>query len=68
MLSDRVYIVTGGSAGFGFTIAGHLIAAGARVGITGRNQFLKRHPSKLGRACETHIQGSIHGGLGNQAV
>ena len=38
MLTDRVYIVTGGSADFGLSIARRLLDAGARVGITGRNQ------------------------------
>ena len=36
MLNDKVFIVTGGSAGFGLAISKKLVAAGARVGITGR--------------------------------
>jgi len=36
-LNDRVYIVTGGSRGFGLAIAETLVAQGARVGILGRN-------------------------------
>ena len=52
MLSDRVYIVTGGSAGFGLVIARQLIDAGARVGITGRNpERLEEAAEKLGDHC-----------------
>lgn len=52
MLEDRVYLVTGGSAGFGYTIAKHLIDAGARVGITGRNrERLDKAAAELGEAC-----------------
>lgn len=36
-LAERVYIVTGGSRGFGLAIARELIARGARVGLVGRN-------------------------------
>ena len=36
--------------------------------VTGSNKLRQRNPSKLGCASETHIQGSIHGGLGDQAV
>jgi len=36
-LNDRVYIVTGGSRGFGLAIARALVAEGARVGLLGRN-------------------------------
>jgi len=37
-LKDKVYVVTGGSRGFGLAIARHLIAEGARVGLVSRNQ------------------------------
>jgi NADP-dependent 3-hydroxy acid dehydrogenase YdfG len=37
VLQDRVYIVTGGSRGFGAAMARALVDAGARVGLTGRN-------------------------------
>jgi NAD(P)-dependent dehydrogenase (short-subunit alcohol dehydrogenase family) len=36
-LAGRVYAVTGASRGFGLAIAQALVAAGARVGITGRD-------------------------------
>lgn len=37
-LQGRVYVVTGGSKGFGLAIARALLAAGARVGVVSRNQ------------------------------
>ncbi|CAH0990960.1 3-alpha-hydroxycholanate dehydrogenase (NADP(+)) [Sinobacterium norvegicum] len=37
-LSNKVYIVTGGSRGFGLSMAKALLAAGASVGITGRSK------------------------------
>jgi NAD(P)-dependent dehydrogenase (short-subunit alcohol dehydrogenase family) len=37
-LADRVYVVTGGSKGFGLAIAKSLVALGARVGLMSRNQ------------------------------
>jgi NAD(P)-dependent dehydrogenase (short-subunit alcohol dehydrogenase family) len=37
-LKDRVYIVTGGSKGFGLAIAKSLVTRGARVGLLSRNQ------------------------------
>lgn len=37
-LKDKVYVVTGGSKGFGLAIARHLVAAGAKVGLVSRNQ------------------------------
>ena len=37
-LDGRAAIVTGGSRGIGFAIAGALVARGARVAITGRNR------------------------------
>ena len=38
LLAGRVYIVTGGSKGFGLAIAKSLVALGARVGLVSRNQ------------------------------
>lgn len=38
MIGECVYIVTGGSRGFGLAMAQNLVDAGARVGITGRDQ------------------------------
>jgi NAD(P)-dependent dehydrogenase (short-subunit alcohol dehydrogenase family) len=43
-LQGRVYIVTGGSKGFGLAIGKSLVAQGARVGLVSRN------PSGLGQA------------------
>jgi len=40
MLKNRVYIVTGGSQGFGFAIAKELIKAGGRVGLVARSTNL----------------------------
>ena len=37
MWRDRRVIVTGGTAGFGFVLARHLAAAGARVLVVGRS-------------------------------
>lgn len=37
-LQDKVYIVTGGSKGFGLAIAKSLVAQGAKVGLMSRNQ------------------------------
>ncbi len=37
-LQDRVFIVTGGSKGFGLAIAQSLVAQGGRVGLLGRNK------------------------------
>ena len=37
-LQDKVFIVTGGSRGFGLAIAKSLVARGARVGLLSRNQ------------------------------
>lgn len=37
-LHNKVYIVTGGSRGFGLAIAKNLVAHGARVGLISRNQ------------------------------
>lgn len=38
MLSERVYVVTGGSQGFGYAIAGELLKAGARVALLARSE------------------------------
>ncbi len=37
-LTDRVYLVTGGSKGLGYATASALVAEGARVVITGRTE------------------------------
>lgn len=37
-LNGRVYVVTGGSRGFGLAIAKSLVASGARVGLLSRNR------------------------------
>lgn len=37
-LADRVYVITGGSRGFGLAIARALVEQGARVGLMSRNQ------------------------------
>jgi NAD(P)-dependent dehydrogenase (short-subunit alcohol dehydrogenase family) len=37
-LNNKVYIVTGGSRGFGLAIAKNLVARGSRVGLVSRNQ------------------------------
>ena len=37
-LTDKIALVTGGSAGIGRAIAESLIGAGAKVAITGRDQ------------------------------
>lgn len=37
MLGGKVFIVTGGSRGFGLAMAKNLVEAGAKVGITGRD-------------------------------
>jgi NAD(P)-dependent dehydrogenase (short-subunit alcohol dehydrogenase family) len=37
ILQDRVYIVTGGSKGFGLAISKSLVAQGARIGLISRN-------------------------------
>lgn len=49
MLSERVYVVTGGSQGFGLAIAGELLKAGARVALMARSEDkLEKAVSKLG--------------------
>ena len=48
-LQGRVYIVTGGSRGFGLAIARSLVSQGARVGLLSRNQAgLDRAVSEVG--------------------
>ena len=37
-ITDRVFVVTGGSKGFGLAIARGLVARGARIGLISRNQ------------------------------
>ncbi|MFK7975406.1 MAG: SDR family oxidoreductase [Halioglobus sp.] len=49
MLEGKVYIVTGGSRGFGLAMAKNLVEAGAKVGITGRDgDSLQAAVSELG--------------------
>jgi NAD(P)-dependent dehydrogenase (short-subunit alcohol dehydrogenase family) len=45
-LTEKVYIVTGGSRGFGLAIAKQLVAAGAKVGL------LSRKPDELDKAVQ----------------
>jgi len=48
-LKDRVFIVTGGSRGFGLAIAGSLVSRGARVGLFSRDRSgLERAVAELG--------------------
>ena len=48
-LDNRVYIVTGGSRGFGLAIAKSLVARGARVGLLSRNrEGLDRAVAEIG--------------------
>jgi len=48
-LEGRVYIVTGGSRGFGLAIAKRLVEHGAKVGLTSRNQAgLDRAVAEIG--------------------
>lgn len=48
-LKDRVYIVTGGSKGFGLAIAKCLVEKGARVGLLSRNKVgLERAIAEIG--------------------
>ncbi len=50
-LAGRVYIVTGGSKGFGFAIAEALVQRGARVGLLGRGRKdLEQAVAALGEA------------------
>ena len=48
-LQDRVFIITGGSKGFGLAIAQSLIVQGAKVGLLGRSKSsLEAAVGKLG--------------------
>ncbi|TVQ49367.1 MAG: hypothetical protein EA371_03610 [Gammaproteobacteria bacterium] len=54
-LHDRVVIITGGSRGFGRFIGEALLAAGARVVLTGAIvTFSPRHRSTLATAEQAH--------------
>jgi NAD(P)-dependent dehydrogenase (short-subunit alcohol dehydrogenase family) len=49
-LNNKVYIVTGGSKGFGLAIAKSLVARGGRVGLLSRNQEgLDKAVAEIGR-------------------
>ncbi|MEO8259347.1 MAG: SDR family oxidoreductase [Acidobacteriota bacterium] len=66
-LKQAAALVTGGSAGIGYAIAQMLIAAGARVAITGRNQErleraarqLGAHPIQADVASEADVQRTL---------
>jgi len=57
VLQDKVFIVTGGSKGFGLTIAQSLVAQGAKVGLVSRGkEALAAAVSQLGKA---HAMGVV---------
>ncbi len=59
-LTDKVYIVTGGSRGFGLAIAKSLVARGARVGLLSRNQErLDRAVAEIGTDHAFGVAGSV---------
>jgi NAD(P)-dependent dehydrogenase (short-subunit alcohol dehydrogenase family) len=59
-LNGRVYIVTGGSKGFGLAIASSLVALGARVGLLSRNQqALDRAVAEIGSDRAFGVAGSV---------
>jgi NAD(P)-dependent dehydrogenase (short-subunit alcohol dehydrogenase family) len=59
-LRDRVYIVTGGSRGFGFAIAKSLIGQGARVALVSRDQSgLDAAVTELGTECAIGIAADV---------
>src|SRR3954454_16503100 len=60
-LENAVALVTGGSAGIGRSVAQNLVASGARVAITGRDQ---RRLSEAAQAIGAH---PIHADVSNEA-
>lgn len=59
-LKDKVAVVTGGTRGIGFCIAGALLAEGARVFICGRDdRHLKSALESLKRGAEGRVEGQI---------
>ncbi len=56
-LSDELVLITGGGTGLGFSMAQCMIAAGARVIITGRREsVLQEAVSQLGSSAEYRVQ------------
>lgn len=56
MFKDKVYLVTGGGSGIGFSIAKMLISENAKVIITGRNEEkLINSKKELGENCEYYV-------------
>ena len=60
---DRVYIITGGSQGFGLAMAERLVAAGARVGLIARREDrLQQAVSALGTDSAFGVPADIRDG------
>ena len=56
MFNDKVYLITGGGSGIGFSIAKALINEKAKVIITGRNEEkLINSKKELGENCEYYV-------------
>ncbi len=59
-LNNKVYIVTGGSRGFGLAVARSLVAHGARVGLISRNQEgLDQAVAEIGSDHAFGVAGSV---------
>ncbi len=59
-LKDKVAVVTGGSRGIGFSIAGALLTEGAKVFVCGRDgDVLKAALEKLRTAAPANVDGSV---------